>query len=167
MHAIMVNEMMLLCVRRRCPGMVSSEHDRGHLHREGQGNCQQLCPTYCHQYSRYHVHMCRKQEHSCYCQCLRTRYCHVLCNAALHVRMYAWLLLLSPSMSYEGDADFFGSPNSLYQYGAVKNGTHVYMYVLLYILGECLTLLASGSDPFDYRSEQFNVSTHHYDTACE
>ena len=35
------------------------------------------------------------------------------------------------------------------------------------ILGECLTLLASGSDPFDYRSEQFNVSTHHYDTACE
>ena len=36
-----------------------------------------------------------------------------------------------------------------------------------FILGECLTLLASGSDPFDYLSEQFNVSTHHYDTACE
>ena len=34
---------------------------------------------------------------------------------------------------------------------------HIY-----YILGECLTLLASGSDPFDYLSEQFNVSTHHY-----
>ena len=42
------------------------------------------------------------------------------------------------------------------------------MYVISsLLLGECLTLLASGSDPFDYRSEQFNVSTHHYDTACE
>ena len=40
------------------------------------------------------------------------------------------------------------------------------LYNNIYILGECLTLLASGSNPFDYLSEQFNVSTH-YDTACE